>query len=105
MNYIKSMKGLPLWPYEDVDLLDGKLLSEDSLRKFVLSLRDHVDPSILNRWTEEALTWAVESRSRHLSCRSIQVLKNQEGSCANCGDVLPSNSQHESVESKMPKCL
>ncbi|GMH33034.1 hypothetical protein BSKO_00868 [Bryopsis sp. KO-2023] len=75
MNSLKAMKGQPLWPYEDVDLREGKLCSEESLRNFVLSLREHMDPAMLDQWTQEALTWSVESRSRHLACRSLQVLR------------------------------
>lgn len=73
MNYIKSMRGLPLWEYEDLDLQEGMVLSEQSLRKFVLSLREHLDSAGLDQWTQDALRWAVGAKSRHLSCRSLQV--------------------------------
>ena len=73
MNSLKAMKGQPLWPYEDVDLREGHLMSEEGLQNFVHCLRDHMDPAMLDQWIQEALTWSVESRSRHLACRSLQV--------------------------------
>ena len=69
------MKGQAPWPYEDTNLSDGRVLSEADVSFFVAGLLEATSDgsNLKDLWIKEALTWAVESSNRHLSCRSFQV--------------------------------
>jgi len=75
VSSLKSMKGQAPWPYEDLNLNDGLVLSEAKVSFFVAGLLEAASDgsNLKDLWIKEALTWAVESSSRHISCRSFQV--------------------------------
>lgn len=69
------MKGQPPWTYEDTNLGEGWISSETIVQFFVAGLLEATSDgsNLKDLWIKEALMWAVESSSRHLSCRSFQV--------------------------------
>ena len=69
------MKGQSPWRYEDTNLTEGRVHSEGPVRFFVAGLLEATSDgsNLKDLWIREALTWAVESCSRHLSCRSFQA--------------------------------
>lgn len=69
------MKGQSLWQYEDLGLVEGNVMSEVNVRFFVNALLEATSEksNLQDQWTQEALTWAMESKSKHLAGRSLQV--------------------------------
>lgn len=79
IKYVQSMRGRRLWPAEDISLdQQQELASTAALANMVLHCLDAFDfePGLKQAWVSVALDWALHSRSRHLACRSQQVLRS-----------------------------
>eukprot|EP00210_Caulerpa_lentillifera_P001890 g1818.t1 len=70
---LQSMKGQAPWPYEDTDLNDGEVLSEDSISFFVSGLLEATreGSNLKELWIKEALTWAIEGLTPHASSEAF----------------------------------
>lgn len=79
IKYIQSMRGRRLWPAEDIGLdhRQQQLPSAEALASMVQHCLDAFDfePGLKQTWVTVSLDWAVHARSRHLACRSQQVLR------------------------------
>eukprot|EP00873_Tetraselmis_striata_P016178 jgi/Tetstr1/436442/TSEL_025271.t1 len=77
IKQLQSMAGQRLWAYEDTSLDQPRLKSFDTMQALVNSVLEAIvfESDLRDRWGEEALKWAVECSSRHLSGRSLQVFR------------------------------
>jgi len=79
IKYVQSMRGRRLWPAEDVCLdQQQQLVSTAALASMVQHCLDAFDfePELRQAWIPVALDWALHARSRHLACRSQQVVRS-----------------------------
>lgn len=76
IKYLQSMRGRRLWANEDVTLQHTQLASSVALAALVNAVTDSIffESDLRERWAAEALKWMLECNSRHLACRSHQVL-------------------------------
>lgn len=72
------MRGRRLWPSEDISLDQQQdLVSTAALASMVQHCLDafEFEPGLQPAWVSVSLEWALHARSRHLACRSQQVLR------------------------------
>lgn len=82
LTYLLAMRGRRLWHYEDVSLTRLNLPSALALSALTSAILESIffERDLRERWAAEALKWMMDSNSRHLACRSHQV-------------VIPSNTE------------
>lgn len=79
IKYVQSMRGRRLWPSEDISLdSEQGLASTAALANMVQHCLDAFgfEPGLKQAWVSVSLDWALHARSRHLACRSQQVLRS-----------------------------
>ena len=76
IKYLQSMRGRRLWAAEDITLQHTHLASSVALAALVNAVTDSIffESDLRERWAAEALKWMMECNSRHLACRSHQVM-------------------------------
>ena len=76
LTYLQAMRGRRLWHYEDVSLMRINLPSAIALSALTNAILESIffERDLKERWAAEALKWMLDSSSRHLACRSHQVL-------------------------------
>ncbi|KAJ3030646.1 Cell morphogenesis protein PAG1 [Rhizophlyctis rosea] len=77
-NALIVKEGKRLWPYEDVTPTNRTIESPEQLTALVadvLDLFSVVDPELVQRWGEVALTWGTSCPVRHVASRSLQIYR------------------------------
>ncbi|KVH92614.1 Armadillo-like helical [Cynara cardunculus var. scolymus] len=77
IKYVQSKRGSMMWENEDPTLVKIELPSAALLSALVQSMVDAIffQGDLRETWGAEALKWAMECTSRHLSCRSHQIYR------------------------------
>jgi len=77
IQQLQSMRSCRLWAYEETTLERPHLESFVTLQAVTDTIVKAIvfESDLRERWGEEALSWAVECSSRHLSARSLQVFR------------------------------
>ncbi|KAD7479458.1 hypothetical protein E3N88_02594 [Mikania micrantha] len=77
IKYVQSKRGTMMWENEDPTVTGIELQSAKLLSALVQSMVDAVffQGDLRETWGAEALKWAMECTSRHLSCRSHQIYR------------------------------
>ncbi|GKA17859.1 furry homolog-like protein [Tanacetum coccineum] len=77
IEYVKSKSGSMMWENEDPTVMVMDLQSVKLLSALVQSMVDATffQGDLRETWGAEALRWAMECTSRHLSCRSHQIYR------------------------------
>lgn len=85
ITHLLSMRGKKLWAYEDASVGVHTPASSVALGSLVGAVVAALgfEPKLQDMWAQHALKWVLDCRSRHLSCRSLQVR-------GFCGDLAPS---------------
>eukprot|EP01114_Cavostelium_apophysatum_P016622 TRINITY_DN4773_c0_g1_i3.p1 TRINITY_DN4773_c0_g1~~TRINITY_DN4773_c0_g1_i3.p1 ORF type:complete len:1182 (-),score=328.56 TRINITY_DN4773_c0_g1_i3:44-3589(-) len=76
-DYLKSKEGRPLWPNEDINIVNPNVPSASDLAMVVRKTLNALskDDSLREKWANEALSWAVSCPSPHLITRSYQIYR------------------------------
>ncbi|KAF5769782.1 putative Cell morphogenesis protein [Helianthus annuus] len=77
IKYVQSKRGTMMWENEDTTVTGIELQSAKLLSALVQSMVDATffQGDLRETWGVEALKWAMECTSRHLSCRSHQIYR------------------------------
>nr|XP_043633528.1 protein furry homolog-like [Erigeron canadensis] len=77
IKYVQSKRGSMMWENEDPTVTEIELQSAALLSALVQSMVDAIffQGDLRETWGAEALKWAFECTSRHLSCRSHQIYR------------------------------
>ncbi|KAI3794046.1 hypothetical protein L1987_36671 [Smallanthus sonchifolius] len=77
IKYVQSKRGTMMWENEDPTVTGVELQSAKLLSALVQSMVDAIffQGDLRETWGAEALKWAMECTSRHLSCRSHQIYR------------------------------
>ncbi|KAK1410220.1 hypothetical protein QVD17_36755 [Tagetes erecta] len=77
IKYVQSKRGTMMWENEDPTVTGIELQSTKLLSALVQSMVDatFLQGDLRETWGAEALKWAMECTSRHLSCRSHQIYR------------------------------
>ncbi|KAJ0754279.1 putative Cell morphogenesis protein [Helianthus annuus] len=96
IKYVQSKRGSMMWENEDPTLVKIELPSAALLSALVQSMVDAIffQGDLRETWGAEALKWAMECTSRHLSCRSHQIYRALRPRVTN---VMVENMEPEKV--------
>ncbi|KAI7744187.1 hypothetical protein M8C21_020805 [Ambrosia artemisiifolia] len=77
IKYVQSKRGTMMWENEDPTVTGIELKSAKLLSALVQSMVDAIffQGDLRETWGAEALKWAMECTSRHISCRSHQIYR------------------------------
>ncbi|XP_076953951.1 uncharacterized protein LOC143628189 isoform X1 [Bidens hawaiensis] len=107
IKYVQSKRGTMMWENEDPTLVKIELPSAALLSALVQSMVDAIffQGDLRETWGAEALKWAMECTSRHLSCRSHQIYRALRPRVTNDACVSLLRCLHRCLANPVPSVL
>lgn len=107
IKYVQSKRGSMMWENEDPTVVRPELPSAALLSALVQSMVDAIffQGDLRETWGAEALKWAMECTSRHLSCRSHQIYRALRPSVTSDTCVLLLRCLHRCLGNPVPPVL
>lgn len=107
IKYVQSKRGSMMWENEDPTLVKMELPSAALLSALVQSMVDAIffQGDLRETWGAEALKWAMECTSRHLSCRSHQIYRALRPRVTNDACVSLLRCLHRCLANPVPSVL
>ncbi|KAL4581927.1 hypothetical protein LXL04_006461 [Taraxacum kok-saghyz] len=107
IKYVQSKRGSMMWENEDPTLVKIELPSAALLSALVQSMVDAIffQGDLRETWGAEALKWAMECTSRHLSCRSHQIYRALRPAVTNDACVSLLRCLHRCLANPVPSVL
>ncbi|KAK1432958.1 hypothetical protein QVD17_09861 [Tagetes erecta] len=107
IKYVQSKRGSMMWENEDPTLVKIELPSAALLSALVQSMVDAIffQGDLRETWGAEALKWAMECTSRHLSCRSHQIYRALRPRVTNDACVSLLRCLHRCLANPVPSVL
>ncbi|KAM0039800.1 putative Cell morphogenesis protein [Helianthus debilis subsp. tardiflorus] len=107
IKYVQSKRGSMMWENEDPTLVKFELPSAALLSALVQSMVDAIffQGDLRETWGAEALKWAMECTSRHLSCRSHQIYRALRPRVTNDACVSLLRCLHRCLANPVPSVL
>lgn len=107
IKYVQSKRGSMMWENEDPTVVRTELPSAALLSALVQSMVDAIffQGDLRETWGAEALKWAMECTSRHLSCRSHQIYRALRPRVTNDACVALLRCLHRCLGNPVPAVL
>ncbi|XP_052624495.1 uncharacterized protein LOC111876656 isoform X2 [Lactuca sativa] len=107
IKYVQSKRGNMMWENEDPTVTEINLQSTKLLSALVQSMVEAIffQGDLRETWGTEALKWAMECTSRHLSCRSHQIYRALRPQVNHDACILLLRCLHRCLQNPVPEVL
>ncbi|KAL4577336.1 hypothetical protein LXL04_013444 [Taraxacum kok-saghyz] len=107
IKYVQSKRGTMMWENEDPTVTEINLQSTTLLSALVQSMVEATffQGDLRETWGTEALKWAMECTSKHLSCRSHQIYRALRPHVNHNACILLLRCLHRCLQNPVPEVL